>query len=192
MAETGWPTAGDRDANNRNAEEYYHGLMNKICSAQGTPKRPQRLIKTWLFEAFDEDWKRVVAPYEAHFGYRTWDGKGKFSLSFDQPGGSSLPLLPEQKWCVVRNGADGDSVEGSVDWACADGGVDCEAYNIKSCNEGTRSRANAVYNQFFQNHEQHASACDFSGTGRITNQNPFNPKHPRCVLPGRPTAAASA
>jgi len=72
------------------------------------------------------------------------------------------------------------------------GGVDCGAYRIKSCSEGGRNSANAVYNEFFQKHNQHPSACDFSGTGRITNQNPFDPKHPRCVLLGRPSASAYA
>jgi len=33
---------------------------------EGNPPAPGKFIKTYLFEAFDEDWKASVAPYEAH------------------------------------------------------------------------------------------------------------------------------
>jgi len=72
----GGPRRRDKDASNRDAEEYYQGLMNKICSGQGTPKRPQRLMRDVAVRGLRRGLERVVAPDEAHFGYRIWDGKG--------------------------------------------------------------------------------------------------------------------
>lgn len=189
VSETGWPTGGDKDASAERASDYYNGLMNHICSGRGTPLRPNTFIKTYIFEAFDEDWKASVAPYEAHFGYRTWDGKSKFSFDRDPAGAASMPLQPPLKWCVVRKGANAATVAGSVAWACSKGGVDCNSYQIKSC--GSRGgTAHAVYNALFQQSGQNEAACDFGGTAKITSRNPFNPKRPRCFLPGRPGATS--
>jgi len=82
VAEAGWPTAGDPVASVRNAADWNQRLLGKVCSGQGTPRRPGLRMRTWLFEAFDEPWKHASdTPWEAHWGIWDWEGRAKYPLS---------------------------------------------------------------------------------------------------------------
>jgi len=160
------------------AHQYYTNLMGKICSGQGTPRRPGQNVRTWVFEIFDEAWKGAWAPYEAHFGIRNGDGSSKFPLSLS--GSYPAPQQPPQKWCVVKGSANSDSVAGTVKWACNSGTVDCGKYS--GCSGGMRN--NAIFNDFFQAQNQIPSSCDFDGAGTTIDWDPSNDS---CKLPGRPS-----
>ncbi|KAF8389449.1 hypothetical protein HHK36_026144 [Tetracentron sinense] len=67
VAESGWPSAGNGDiATIGNAESYVNGLIDHIESGVGTPRRPGRVVETYLFAMFNEDLK--PAGTEQNFG----------------------------------------------------------------------------------------------------------------------------
>lgn len=206
VGEAGWPTGGDPKASLQQAEEYNKILLGKICSGQGTPKRPGKNVRTWFFAAFDEPWKAIPSQaWESSWGLWTVDGRQKYDLdvtkrypapprrpdSKPSPGPSRKPPSPkptgsgtsgDKKWCVVKRGSDSKKVRGYVDWACSQGGVKCGDFD-KYCSV---NKAAAVYNMYFQINKQGSSSCSFGGTGKVTTTDPFNPKKKRCKFPTSP------
>eukprot|EP00253_Pinus_taeda_P000811 PITA_00811 len=60
VAETGWPSAGDpteAGVSLQNAITYNGNLIKHVTSMVGTPLRPNRYIKTYIFALFNEDLK---------------------------------------------------------------------------------------------------------------------------------------
>lgn len=183
VAEAGWPTAGDPLASVRYAEDWNQRLLGKVCSGQGTPRRPGQRIQTWLFEAFDEPWKNASsARWEAHWGIWAWDGGGKYSLS-PRDTYPAPPVRPPAAWCVVKEGAEATAVVESVAWACSKGGVQCAGI-LERCDK--RDASSAVYNADFQKHFQQPGRCNFSGTGVVTTVSPYVFSTSACPFPGRP------
>ena len=64
VSETGWPSAGAKDATLSNAQTYNQNLISHVDN--GTPKRPQPL-ETYLFAMFNENQKPGLET-EKHFG----------------------------------------------------------------------------------------------------------------------------
>lgn len=80
VSETGWPTAGGTAASNENAAAHNNNLINHVRN-NGTPKRPQKRIQTYIFSMFDEN-KRGRDEFERHWGI-FWNNKqAKYQIKF--------------------------------------------------------------------------------------------------------------
>ncbi|PHT53167.1 putative glucan endo-1,3-beta-glucosidase GVI [Capsicum baccatum] len=66
VTETGWPSAGDVYATTDNAQIYANNLIAHVSSGQGTPRRPGKVLKTYIFALFNENQKPAGA--EQNFG----------------------------------------------------------------------------------------------------------------------------
>lgn len=179
VAETGWPSGGDGLASTDMARQYYQNLMGKICSGQGTPRRPGHNVRTWVFEIFDEPWKGAETAYEGFYGIRNEDGSAKFpiDLSGTYP---APPQLAPKRWCIVKDSANATLVKGTVEWACSSESVDSN--KLSGCGGGLKN--DAIFNASFQAHRQDPLACNFQGAGNITEH---DPSQDSCKLPGRPS-----
>ncbi|QBR71206.1 hypothetical protein CU048_07815 [Beijerinckiaceae bacterium] len=83
IGECGWPTAGDVDANNANAQTFLQNLITHCKSGAGTPRLPARGIRCFVFEAYDEDLKSTApGPFETHWGVYDGSGNLKFPLQW--------------------------------------------------------------------------------------------------------------
>jgi exo-beta-1,3-glucanase (GH17 family) len=80
LSESGWPTAGGIGANISNAQAYNGNLVKYILSGQGTPKRPQVFVPTYVFALFNEDMK-PGAPTEQHWGVLYPNGSAVYPFS---------------------------------------------------------------------------------------------------------------
>ncbi|XP_073027636.1 putative glucan endo-1,3-beta-glucosidase GVI [Primulina eburnea] len=66
VSETGWPTEGGTDASIGNAQIYVNNLIGLVSSGQGTPRRPNKNVDTYIFAFFNEDLKPEGT--ERHWG----------------------------------------------------------------------------------------------------------------------------
>lgn len=66
VPESGWPHQGDASATVENAQTYNGNLAAHV--PQGTPKRPNVMVSTYIFALFDENLKPSEPAYEQHFG----------------------------------------------------------------------------------------------------------------------------
>ncbi|KAL9442244.1 hypothetical protein AB3S75_020699 [Citrus x aurantiifolia] len=130
IGEIGWPTDGDRNANNEYARRFNQGFMSHISGGKGTPMRPGP-IDAYLFSLIDEDAKSVdPGNFERHWGIFTYDGRPKYQLNLGTTNsGSLVPARSvhylQKKWCVMKPSArlDDPQVAPSVSYAC--GLADC-------------------------------------------------------------------
>lgn len=181
IGEVGWPTDGNVNANIKNAERFYNGLLPRLASKQGTPLRPNVDIDVYLFGLIDEDAKSIdPGNFERHWGIFHYDGQPKFpmDLSGQVPPSNQLVAaknvnyLP-QKWCALDPDAKGDKskLADNVNYACTFS--DCTALGYGSSCNGLDADANASYafNMYFQAQGQKETSCFFQGLGTITDQN---------------------
>ena len=83
IGECGWPTAGDVDATPANAKTFLQNMINHCKSGEGTPRLPNRPIRCFAFEMYDEDLKNTnPGPFETHWGVCNGAGQPKFSLNW--------------------------------------------------------------------------------------------------------------
>lgn len=66
VTETGWPTAGGREASVENARTYVNNLIGHVRSGKGTPRRPGKEIEAYIFAMFNENQK--PPGVEQHWG----------------------------------------------------------------------------------------------------------------------------
>ncbi|XP_060201053.1 LOW QUALITY PROTEIN: glucan endo-1,3-beta-glucosidase-like [Lycium barbarum] len=81
VSESGWPAEGNPSATIENAQTYYRNLVNHVKSRAGTPKKPGRIIETYLFAMFDENQKEGAVT-EQHFGLFYPNQTAKYDLKF--------------------------------------------------------------------------------------------------------------
>jgi len=78
VSESGWPSKGGDSATIDNAATYYSNLINHIKN--GTPKRPDAAIETYLFAMFDENEKNG-ATTEQNYGLFHPDKSPKYHMT---------------------------------------------------------------------------------------------------------------
>lgn len=77
--ETGVPTEQSDAASIENARIYTNNLVRVVKN--GTPKRPDTPIQTYIFSMFDEN-EKPGPPYEQHFGLFDATGQPKYPVDF--------------------------------------------------------------------------------------------------------------
>ncbi|KAH6785000.1 hypothetical protein C2S51_037455 [Perilla frutescens var. frutescens] len=187
VGEVGWPTDGDRNANNNYALRFYRGLLPRLAANKGTPLRPG-YIEVYLFGLLDEDIKSVApGNFERHWGIFKYDGQPKFFMDLSGQlqdkylvGAQNVNYLPN-KWCMLKPDAKdlsqlGDNINFACTWS------DCTALGYGSSCNGLDANGNASYafNMYFQAMNQKDTACFFKGLAVITDQ---NISQPNCVFP---------
>ncbi|XP_071720044.1 glucan endo-1,3-beta-glucosidase 8-like [Rutidosis leptorrhynchoides] len=178
VGEVGWPTDGDKNANNNMAFRFYSGLMPRLNSNKGTPLRPGP-IEVYLFGLIDEDAKSIApGNFERHWGIFRYDGQPKFSMDLSGRGQNG-PLVAaqnvryqEKKWCQFNPDAKDLSKLGeNINFACTF--ADCTPLGYGSSCNGLDANANASYafNAYFQVQNQDEMACGFQGLAQVTTLN---------------------
>lgn len=104
VGEIGWPTDGNKNANNYNAKRFYQGLLKKMVHKKGTPLRPGAM-EMYLFSLTDENLKSIEpGNFERHWGIFGYDGRPKFPIDFSGQGQDKWPVAAkgvvyqERKW----------------------------------------------------------------------------------------------
>lgn len=79
VSETGWPSAGGFGTSMDNARIYYTNVLKHVKN--GSPKKPNKAIETYLFAMFDENnkWPEL----EKHFGVFYPNRQAKYPLNFN-------------------------------------------------------------------------------------------------------------
>ncbi|CAK9878494.1 unnamed protein product [Sphagnum jensenii] len=123
LSESGWPTAGGIGANISNAQAYNGNLVKYILSGQGTPKRPQVFVPTYVFALFNEDMK-PGAPTEQHWGVLYPNGSAVYPFSLttglsSSPGSPNFPS-PGSPDSSTNGSGELDPPGGTSHYACGD------------------------------------------------------------------------
>ncbi|KAG5616990.1 hypothetical protein H5410_016814 [Solanum commersonii] len=69
ISETGWPSGGDVYATIYNAQTYVNNLIAHVASGKGTPRKPGKVVETYIFALFNENQKPVACMGGVIFGY---------------------------------------------------------------------------------------------------------------------------
>ncbi|KAK2982032.1 hypothetical protein RJ640_029260 [Escallonia rubra] len=177
VGEMGWPTDGDVNANTKNAQKFYGGLLKNLGSKKGTPRRPGIDIEVYLFGLIDEDAKSLLpGTFERHWGIFSYDGQPKFPIDFSGQGknksavpAKNVTYLPNS-WCMLNPKAgDLSKLDDQIKAACED--ADCTPLGFGSSCNGLDAAGNASYafNAYYQLNYQ--TNCDFGGLGLVTKKN---------------------
>ncbi|KAK3156295.1 hypothetical protein QOZ80_2AG0105310 [Eleusine coracana subsp. coracana] len=95
VAETGWASAGDpteAGADMGNAVIYNRNLRKRLFLSKGTPHRPDRVLKAYIFALFNENLKPGPSS-ERHFGLYKPDGSVSINIGLKGLTSSSPPSL---------------------------------------------------------------------------------------------------
>lgn len=184
VGEIGWPSDGDRNANNQNAQRFMQGFMTHIAGNKGTPMRTGP-IDAYLFSLIDEDDKSIQpGNFERHWGVFYYDGQPKYKLNLGTNTSNSGDLVPatnikylQRKWCVMKDSArlDDPSIAQSVSYACAL--ADCTSLGYgTSCGElDAKGNISYAFNSYYQKNDQQDQACKFPNVSMVTKEDPSTP-----------------
>lgn len=84
VSETGWASKGDDNepgATQKNARTYNNNLKKKLMKKKGTPYRPKRPVKAYVFALFNENLKPGPTS-ERNFGLFKADGSTSYDIGF--------------------------------------------------------------------------------------------------------------
>ena len=83
IGECGWPTAGDQDANLANAHKFLQNMISHCRSGSGIPRIPNKKIRCFVFEAYDENLKDTgPGLFERYWGVFDANRASKFPLNW--------------------------------------------------------------------------------------------------------------
>ncbi|XP_020572514.1 glucan endo-1,3-beta-glucosidase 14-like isoform X4 [Phalaenopsis equestris] len=108
VSETGWASNGDEDeagATIHNARTYNLNLRKRLLKKKGTPLRPKKVVKAYIFALFNENLKPGPSS-ERHYGLFKADGSISYDIGFTglRPSSASQSLaslkgLNARSWC---------------------------------------------------------------------------------------------
>ncbi|KAI3714831.1 hypothetical protein L6452_21791 [Arctium lappa] len=84
VTETGWASHGDPNesaATARNARTYNYNLRKRLAKRKGTPRRPNFVLKVYIFALFNENSKPGPTS-ERNFGLYKPDGRISYNIGF--------------------------------------------------------------------------------------------------------------
>ncbi|CAN8267966.1 unnamed protein product [Cochlearia groenlandica] len=84
-------------------------------------------------------------------------------------------VLQVELWCVAKNDADDSSLQTAIDWACGQGGADCDQIRQGgACNDATDLllTASYVFNNYYLKNGLSEEACNFNNNAALTSINP--------------------
>ncbi|KAF7836850.1 glucan endo-1,3-beta-glucosidase 5 [Senna tora] len=187
VGEVGWPTDGNINANNENAQRFYQGLIDRINKKQGTPKRPDDMPDVYMFGLLDEDAKSTLpGNFEPHWGIFNYDGSIKYQL--DLGNGDKLVAAKgvkymKKQWCVLSPNANIYDPKMKDNWNIACGtSTGCTSVgNGSSCGEvDDRTKASFAFNAFYQvTNQDNKEGCKFNGLTIVTDKDP-SPSNGTC------------
>nr|CAB3470819.1 unnamed protein product [Digitaria exilis] len=82
VAETGWASSGDQNeagASSENARTYNFNLRKRLFLRKGTPLKPKRPVKAYIFALFNEN-QKWGAGSERHYGLFLPDGRISYDI----------------------------------------------------------------------------------------------------------------
>ncbi|KAL4335030.1 hypothetical protein GQ457_07G013100 [Hibiscus cannabinus] len=192
VTETGWPSMGDENeigAGEENAASYNGNLVRKVLGGSGTPLRPQDPLNVYLFGLFNENQKPGPTS-ERNYGLFYPDEQKVYSIPLTQeelkgwqstPVNTSTSQIPVSKthvgqtWCVANGKAGEEKLQAALEYACGEGGADCNAmqpgaacYNPNSL----EARASYAFNSYYQKKTRAAGTCEFGGAAYVVSQRP--------------------
>ncbi|KAK4396787.1 Glucan endo-1,3-beta-glucosidase 5 [Sesamum angolense] len=178
IGEVGWPTDGDRNANNQLARKFNQGLLDRINQGRGTPKRPTP-PDIYLFSLIDEDAKSIdPGNFERHWGVFYFDGSIKYPLNLG--GGRNLTAAKgvrylARQWCIMAPDANllDPNLPQSINFACTY--ADCTSLGPgSSCGDlDARGNASYAFNMYYQTMNQRSGSCEqFHNLSIITRIDP--------------------
>ncbi|CAN6465587.1 unnamed protein product [Victoria cruziana] len=97
ISETGWASKGDANeagATIEDAKTYNFNMRRRLAKRKGTPYRPKRVVKAYIFALFNEDLKPGPTS-ERNFGLFKPDGSIAYDIGFTglKPSSASSSLL---------------------------------------------------------------------------------------------------
>lgn len=101
VSETGWASKGDANepgATVSNAQTYNLNLRKRLLKKKGTPYRPKKVVKAYVFAMFNENLKPGPAS-ERNFGLFKADGSKSYDIGFTGLVPSSATSLLSLKVC---------------------------------------------------------------------------------------------
>ncbi|XP_057786879.1 glucan endo-1,3-beta-glucosidase 14 [Salvia miltiorrhiza] len=105
VSETGWASKGDDNeagASLKNARTYNNNLKKRLMKKKGTPYRPKRPVKAYVFALFNENSKPGPTS-ERNFGLFKADGSTSYDIGFTGLVPSSASSFKTWNWllCVA-------------------------------------------------------------------------------------------
>ncbi|CAL5039301.1 unnamed protein product [Urochloa decumbens] len=101
VAETGWASSGDQTeagASSENARTYNFNLRKRLFLRKGTPLKPKRPVKAYIFALFNEN-QKFGAGSERHYGLFLPDGRISYDIGVSGllPSSASSSMLSIKK-----------------------------------------------------------------------------------------------
>ncbi|XP_059624002.1 glucan endo-1,3-beta-glucosidase 3 [Cornus florida] len=87
-------------------------------------------------------------------------------------------------WCVAKPSVPAETLQEAMDYACGEGGADCEAIgSLGSCfyPDTVVAHASYAFNSYWQKSKKNGGTCSFGGTAMIINADPSF-QHCRFIL----------
>ncbi|KAI5076126.1 hypothetical protein GOP47_0008191 [Adiantum capillus-veneris] len=188
VSATGWPYQGDStldaDATMENAATYNSNLIARVVNNTGTPKHPRLPINTFILELFSEDLKAGPA-FTRHYGlFNASTLLPTYLLRLTGSGQLLSNDTTNGLFCVAKPGADDDTLQIALDWACGIGQANCSAIQPGMlCYEPdtVSNHASYAFDAYYQANGASPDSCTFDGAAVVTTT---NPSYGACLFPG--------